>query len=398
MSAKSAHTAPIVSDFFDVFSTLSPEHATLRQQAREFAESFRPTLAEAWEKAELPPELISRLRETDFLQRLHPPGDDSSGRYHALLDGLLSMEFARVDASLATFCGVQSGLAMGSIKLCGSDAQRAEWLPRMRTWEIIGSFGLTEPDVGSAVAGGLTTTCQRDGETWLINGQKKWIGNATLADITIVWARDVSDSQVKGFIVETSTPGFSAKKMQGKIAQRINQNAEITLDNVRVPESRRLQRANSFADTARVLSATRAGVAWIAVGCATGAYEGALRYAQTRLQFGKHLGEFQLIQRMLVTMLGHLTGMQGMALRVSRMQEEGVVRDEHTSLAKQYCAARCRDIVALARESLGGNGILLDYDVARYFADAEAIYSYEGTNEINTLIVGRAITGMSAFV
>jgi glutaryl-CoA dehydrogenase len=386
-------------DFYNFFSELSADEVAFRQHARIFAESLRPGLAEAWERAELPEGVVDKFRHSDLLTKMHPEKDDATGQYHyPVIDGLLSMELARVDPSLATFCGVQGGLAMGAIKLCGSDEQRREWLPKMRRWDVLGAFGLTEPDVGSGVAGGLTTTCQRDGDTWTLNGRKKWIGNATFADITIIWARDLADSQVKGFIVDTSSPGFTARKMEGKIAQRINQNAEITIDNVRVSESRRLQRANSFADTARVLSATRAGVAWIALGCATGAYEHALAYAKQRQQFGKPIGSFQLVQRMLVTMLGHLTAIHGMVLRVSRMQQAGEVRDEHTSLAKQYCAARCRDIVALARESLGGNGILLEYDVARYFADAEAIYSYEGTNEINTLIVGRALTGVGAFV
>ena len=248
------------------------------------------------------------------------------------------------------------------------------------------------------MAGGLTTTCRRDGGDWVIDGQKKWIGNATFADLVVVWARDVADGQVKAFIVDTKAPGYAAEKMQGKIAQRIIQNGLITLTGVRVPESRRLQRANSFKDTARVLAMTRVGVAWIAVGCAMGAYERALAYAQRRTQFGRPLGSFQLIQQMMVKMLGNLSAMQAMALRVSQMQDAGATRDEHSSLAKQYCAARCREVVLLARESLGGNGILLEHSVARFFADAEAIYSYEGSNEINTLIVGRAITGYGAFV
>jgi glutaryl-CoA dehydrogenase len=385
-------------DFFSVYSGLTPEETAFRNQAREFAETLRPMVADAWEKAELPPAIFEQFKKTDFLFRMHPEVEGGQPPYDPMIDGLLSMELARVDTSLATFVGVQSGLAMGSIRFCGSEEQQREWLPRMRRWELIGAFGLTEPEVGSAVAGGLMTTCKRSGDEWIINGAKKWIGNATFADIVIIWARDVDDKQVKGFIVDTKTPGFSVRKMEGKIALRITQNGEITLKDVRVPESRRLQRANSFADTARVLSATRGGVAWIAVGCATGAYERALAYAKERIQFGKHLVEFQMIQRMLVTMLGHLTAIQGMAFRVARMQQQGISRDEHTSLAKQYCAARCREIVALARELLGGNGILLEYEVARYFADAEAIYSYEGTNEINTLIVGRAITGAGAFV
>lgn len=387
-----------IGDFFSVFSALTPAEAAFKAKARDFAESLRPLVGDAWEKAEFPKAILDRFKETDFLFRMHPEDEAQAATYDPILDGLVSMELARVDASLATFIGVQSGLSMGSIRFCGSEEQQNEWLPRMRRWELLGAFGLTEPDVGSAVAGGLTTTCKRDGDSWTLNGAKKWIGNATMADIVVIWARDVDDKKVKGFIVETNTPGFKATKMEGKIALRITQNAEIKLDNVVVPESRRLQLANSFADTARVLSATRAGVAWIAVGCATGAYEHALKYAMERIQFGKKLAEFQMIQQKLVTMLGHLTAIQSMALRVSRMQQSGVSKDEHTSLAKQYCAARCRDIVALARDMMGGNGILLDYHVARHFTDAEAIYSYEGTNEINTLIVGRAITGEGAFV
>lgn len=387
-----------IGDFFSVFSALTPAEAAFKAKARDFAESLRPLVGDAWEKAEFPKAILDRFKETDFLFRMHPEDEAQAATYDPILDGLVSMELARVDASLATFIGVQSGLSMGSIRFCGSEEQQNEWLPRMRRWELLGAFGLTEPDVGSAVAGGLTTTCKRDGDSWTLNGAKKWIGNATMADIVVIWARDVDDKKVKGFIVETNTHGFKATKMEGKIALRITQNAEIKLDNVVVPESRRLQLANSFADTARVLSATRAGVAWIAVGCATGAYEHALKYAMERIQFGKKLAEFQMIQQKLVTMLGHLTAIQSMALRVSRMQQSGVSKDEHTSLAKQYCAARCRDIVALARDMMGGNGILLDYHVARHFTDAEAIYSYEGTNEINTLIVGRAITGEGAFV
>lgn len=385
-------------DFFNVFSTLTPQEAAFRAEARKFAESLRPLVGDAWEKAEFPPIFLEKFRETDFLFRMHPENEGPDSKYDPILDGIISMELARIDTSLATFVGVQSGLAMGSIRFCGSDEQQEEWLPGMRRWETLGAFGLTEPDVGSGVAGGLTTTCKRQGDHWVLNGAKKWIGNATMADIVVIWARDLDDKNVKGFIVDTSSTGFEARKMEGKVALRITQNAEISLNNVEVPEARRLQLANSFADTARVLSATRAGVAWIAVGCAMGAYERALAYANERTQFGKQLSEFQLIQKMLVTMLGNLTAVQGMALRVSRMQQAGVSRDEHTSLAKQYCAAKCREIVALAREMMGGNGILLEYEVARYFADAEAIYSYEGTNEINTLIVGRAITGKSAFV
>jgi glutaryl-CoA dehydrogenase len=308
------------------------------------------------------------------------------------------MEMARVDASIATFFGVQSGLSMGSIYICGSEEQKQKWLPQMQKFEKIGAFGLTEPEVGSGAAGGLTVTCKKTPEGWVLNGQKKWIGNATFADLIIIWARDLDGGEVKGFIVEKDNPGYSVEKIKGKMALRIVQNGLITLKDCLVTEENRLQNANSFKDTAKVLRMTRAGVAWMATGCARGAYESALDYTRKREQFGKPIASFQMIQGHLVEMLSNLTAMQTMVFRLSEMQDEGILKDEHASLAKVFCTLRTRDIVSRAREVMGGNGILLEYDVARFVADAEAIYSYEGTKEINSLIVGRSITGFSAFV
>lgn len=314
------------------------------------------------------------------------------------MEGIIAAEIARVDASVATFFGVQSGLAMGSIYICGSEEQKQEWLPKMQQMQVIGAFGLTEPEVGSGAAGGLTTTCRKTAEGWVLNGQKKWIGNSTFSDITIVWARDLDDGEVKGFIVRKDNPGFSVEKIKDKMALRIVQNGLITLANCIVPESDRLQNANSFKDTGKVLQMTRAGVAWMAVGCARGAYENALDYTRKRKQFGKPIASFQLIQNHLVEMLSNLTAMQTLVFRLSELQDKGELKDEHASLAKVFCSLRTRDIVSKAREVMGGNGILLEYNVARFLADAEAIYSYEGTKEINSLIVGRSITGFSAFV
>jgi len=308
------------------------------------------------------------------------------------------MELARADCSIATFYGVHTGLAAGSIYLCGSEEQKQRWLPAMMRFEKIGSFGLTEPDVGSATSGGMTTTCRRESDNWILNGQKKWIGNATFADLNVIWARDEASNQVKGFVVGKDAPGFSVKKIKNKIALRVVQNGLITLKNCRVPESDRLQKANSFKDTAKILRMTRTGVAWFAVGCQMGAYEHALRYAQRRLQFGRPIGGFQLVQDLLVRMLGNVTATQTMVLRLSQLQDQGLMADEHASLAKAYCTVKCRESVGYARELLGGNGILLEEHIGRYVADAEAIYSYEGTREMNTLIVGKAITGLSAFV
>jgi glutaryl-CoA dehydrogenase len=311
---------------------------------------------------------------------------------------MIAMELARTDPSISTFMGVHSGLAMGSIYLLGSEEQKQRWLPEMARMEKIGAFGLTEPDVGSGVAGGLTTTARREGDGWVLDGQKKWIGNATFADYIVIWARDVADGQVKGFVVEHGTPGLSTEKMKDKIALRVVQNARITLDGVRVPEANRLQKANSFRETAKVLRLTRAGVAWQAVGCARGAYEHALAYAKERQQFGRPIAGFQLVQDLLVRMLANITSSACLCARLAQLQADGAAADEHSALAKAFCTVRMRETVGYARELLGGNGILLENQVARFVADAEAIYSYEGTREINTLLVGRAITGLSAFV
>jgi glutaryl-CoA dehydrogenase len=287
---------------------------------------------------------------------------------------------------------------MGSIFLCGSEEQKKKWLPPMARLEKIGSFGLTEPLVGSGASRGLGTTARREGDTWILNGQKKWIGNSTFGDLTIIWARDVADNQVKGFIVENKTAGFNVEKIRHKMALRVVQNGLITLEDCRVLEENRLQNDTSFRDTARVLRMTRGFVAWEAVGCQMGAYENALTYAQTREQFGKPIASFQLVQDLLVKMIGNITACQCMVIRLSQLQDEGKLADEHASLAKAFCTVKMRETVGYARELLGANGILLDYNVGRFVADSEAIYSYEGTREMNTLIVGRAISGFSAFI
>src|SRR5690554_6524946 len=356
----------------------------------------KPIANEYWLRDEFPFQLIPKMAALNIAGLTY---EGFGCPHHSfVLEGFLAMEMARIDVSISTFFGVHSGLAMGSIYLCGSEEQKQKWLPPMQKMEIIGAFGLTEPEVGSAVAGGLTVTAKREGDEWVLNGQKKWIGNATFSDITIIWARDVDDNQVKGFIVEKETPAFKPQIMKGKMALRITQNALITLENCRIKEANRLQNANSFKDTSKVLRMTRAGVAWQAVGCARGAYEAALKYTKKREQFGKPIASYQLIQNHLVEMVANLTAMQTMCFRLSELQDEGLLTDEHASLAKVFCSMRTRDVVSRAREVMGGNGILLEYDVARFVADAEAIYSYEGTKEINTLIVGRAITGYSTFV
>jgi glutaryl-CoA dehydrogenase len=389
---------PVVNgDFYELTDTLQPEEKQVQLKVREFMETeIKPIANHYWNNAQFPMHIIPLMAKLDICGLTYK-GYGCAGK-SALLEGFIAMEMARIDSSISTFFGVHSGLAMGSIYLCGSEEQKQYWLPMMQKMQVIGAFGLTEPEVGSGAAGGLTTTCKRNGDEWTLNGQKKWIGNATFSDITIIWARDLDDNQVKGFIVKKENPGFKAEKMQDKMALRTVQNALITLTDCKVREEDRLQNANSFKDTANVLRMTRAGVAWQAVGCGRGAYELALKYTLERKQFGRPIASFQLVQDLLVTMLGDLTAMQTMVFRLSQLQDSGVLTDEHASLAKVFCTLRMRSIVDHARELFGGNGILLEYDIARFVADAEAIYSYEGTKEINSLIVGRAITGESAFV
>lgn len=388
---------PIDGDFYNLSLKLTPQQRELQIKIRNFMEDEIRSLAnEYWNRAEFPFQIIPKMAALNICGLTYEGYGTPDENY--VMEGIIAMEMARVDVSISTFFGVHSGLAMGSIYVCGSEEQKKEWLPKMARMELIGAFGLTEPEVGSAVAGGLGTSCRREGDQWILNGQKKWIGNATFSDVTVIWANDEATNQVKGFLVRKGNPGFKAEKIEDKMALRTVQNALITMTDCRVPESDRLQNCHSFKDTAKVLKMTRAAVAWQAVGCARGAYESALKYTKKREQFGKPIASFQLVQDHLVEMLANLTAMQNLCFRLSELQDEGLLTDEHASLAKVFCSLRTRDVVRSAREVMGGNGILLEYDVARFVADAEAIYSYEGTKEINSLIVGRAITGYSAFV
>jgi len=397
-SRKKEYVPPAVdADYYRVLDLLDDGERAAVKRVRDFCDTaVAPVIEDYWARDKFPHELIPKIAELGIGGVGYQGYGAAGGRW--LLNGIICMELARMDCSIATFYGVHTGLAAGSIYLCGDEQQKQRWLPAMMRFEKIGSFGLTEPDVGSATSGGMGTTCRRDGDGWILNGQKKWIGNSTFADLNIIWARDEATGQVKGFVVEKDNPGFSVRKIEHKMALRVVQNGLITLKDCRVREAERLQNANTFKDTAKVLKMTRTGVAWFAVGCQMGAYEHALRYAQQRMQFGRPIGGFQLVQDLLVRMLGNLTSAQCLMLRLGQLQDQDLMRDDHASLAKAFCTVKCRETVGYARELLGGNGILLDNHVGRFVADAEAIYSYEGTREINTLIVGKQITGLSAFV
>jgi glutaryl-CoA dehydrogenase len=376
-------------DFYAYEELLSePEREKVARIREFFRTEVAPIVDDYWARAEFPFELVKGFEKLGLLDWADP--DSSEPAPSNLMTGITAMEMAHGDPSLSVFFGVHSGLAMGSILSCGSEEQKRRWLPAMSRFEKIGAFALTEPHGGSDVSGGMETTARRDGD--------EWIGNATFADLVVVWARDVDTNKVLGFVVEKGTPGFTATKIENKFALRIVQNADIVLDECRISEANRLQNANSFRDTAEILRRTRSGVAWQAVGVQFGAYEIALQYAKEREQFGRPIGSFQMVQDLLVKMLGNATACAGMMARLAQLQHQGVYRDEQSALAKAYCTSRMRETVHWARELLGGNGIVLDYNIGRYVADSEALYSYEGTREMQTLIVGKSVTGLSAFV
>ena len=386
------------SDFYEVYETLPPEDLATVKRLRAFLEAkVAPVVTKYWVEDAFPFELLPALKELG-IGGVGMHGYGCAGGGLSLL-GFVQMEIARVDPSFSTFMGVHDGLAMGSIYIDGSEEQKQKWLPPMARFEKIGCFGLTEPLVGSGASGGLNTTAKRDGDTWILNGEKRWIGNAPWCDVSIIWARDLTDNQVKGFIVENkTTPGFSVEKIENKVSLKIVQNGHITLKDVRVPEENRLQGGNSFRDTAKVLKMTRYAVAWMATGCAMGAFETALKYSQERLQFGKPIGSFQLVQDLLAKMIANITASQCLIMRQAQLHAEGKLTDAHAALGKAFATAKCRETVAWAREVLGGNGIVADYKAARFFTDAEALYSYEGTYQMQNLIIGKAVTGLSAFV
>jgi glutaryl-CoA dehydrogenase len=387
----------LVGDFYHYQDFLTPEEQVHAAAFRKlFEERVRPIADDYWARAEFPTQVIPWLADLGALGPFVP--EVRKFENTAVFRGWMALEMGRVDASVATFVGVQSGLAMGSIHVGGSPVQKAGLLPAMAAGTLLGAFGLTEPSSGSDSARGLRTTARREGDEWILNGAKRWIGNATFSDFVVIYAKDDADGQVKGFLVDTDLPGFRADKIEDKIALRSVQNADITMVDVRVPEAKRLPGIRSFRDVATVLRLTRCEVAWQAVGVAVGAWEAALAYAKEREQFGKPIASHQLIQDLLVKGLGNITASIGMCLRASQLQDADEQKDEHSALAKAFATARMRETVGYAREILGGNGIVLDKGVARFFADAEALYSYEGTREMNTLIVGRSITGMNAFV
>ena len=382
-------------DYYLMKDQLTQDELGLLYKVRQFAEAeILPVASSYWERDEFPFELVPKFAGLNIV------GDTMVGYgttpMSAVGSGLLTYELSRVDGSIATFFGVHVGLAMQSIYLLGSEEQKQRWLPPMARLEKIGAFALTEPEHGSdSVA--LETTAERDGGEWVLNGRKRWIGNAVWCDVIVVFARDTQDGKVKAFVVEKDNPGYAASKIEGKVSLKMVQNADITLSNCRVSEDARLQKCTSFADAALVLKGTRNMVSWASAGHGVAAYDVALNYAQRRTQFGRPIARNQLIQSMLVEMLGEVTAMQLYCIRLGRLIDDGQMSDTMASLAKYFCTVKARQVCRMARDILGGNGILLEFHVMRHMCDMEALLTYEGTAEIQTLLVGRDITGQTAF-
>ncbi|CAN5554188.1 acyl-CoA dehydrogenase family protein [soil metagenome] len=387
-------------DFYLVDEMLTDDELSVRDRVRAFADKeVVPHAAGWWERAEFPNELLPAYAALGVAGgSIHGHGCPGLG---AVADGLVVAELARGDGSVATFHGVHSGLAMRCVDVLGSADQKERWLPAMARAEQLGAFALTEPTHGSDVVR-LETRAERDGDGYLLHGEKRWIGLGSIADIVVVWARD-DNGDVGGFVVEhgpdgpDATPGYTSRVITGKTSNRALWQADVRLDGVRVPTDNRLTEARSFADTSRMLAISRQGVAWEAFGHAVAAYEYAVGYARTREQFGAPIAARQLIQDKLSRMLADITGMQLLCLRLAQLQDGGKASLARASLAKLHTAAAARRVCAEARDILGGNGILLEHHVARHHADMEAVYTYEGTDTVQSLIVGREITGLSAF-
>jgi len=384
-------------DFFKLDNFLTDKQRELRNRVQEYVQTtVLPNINPYWENAEFPRDIAMGLRDLGII------GGMIRGYGSAGLDplemGLVKYELAKGDGSINTFFGVHSGLAMGSIGLLGSDEQRERWLPAMSRLEKIGAFALTEPTQGSDAVNVQTTARLENGQ-WVLNGAKRWIGNASIAGILIIWARD-EDGKFGGFVIEDpqNVEGVEIEVIEGKIGKRAVLNADIRLTNVRIPEENRLAKPRSFKDMGKVLVLGRYGVAWEAAGCAAGAFEMALKYAKEREQFGKPLAARQLIQQKLVEMATEVTAMQLICFQMAQLVASGQLTDSIASMAKYNNARKARYVTQLARETLGGNGILIENHIARLMTDAEIIYTYEGTNEINMLLVGRELTGINAIV
>ena len=385
---------PLDPDFADLYKKINSDDRAYWMRARNFVQDeVLPVIAGYWDKAEYPIHLAKRMGELDLLRDgVNLPGFPEQS---LLAAGLVVSEISRGDGSIGTIIGVQGALALRSIAWFGSEEQKEEWCAPLARAEKLGAFGLTEPTHGSDSVS-LETSVREDGDELVVNGEKKWIGNGSVGDVTVVWARG-EDGKVKGLVVPQDTPGYSGETIEGKMSLRAIYQAHITMTDMKLPRSAHMPGANSFGDTAKVLHATRLGVAWGALGHATAAYEICVQYSQQRIQFGRPIAQSQAVQARITEILADLTALQSMLFNFAALDQKGELSPTAASLAKYNATKVARKAVAIARDMLGGNGILLANRAGRHFADVEALHTYEGTDTIQSLLVGREVTGYSAF-
>ena len=394
-----ARAASKATDFVGLDRLLTDSERELRDRTRAFVdEKVIPVSADYWDRAEFPFELLRPLGEIGVLGATFAPEYGGSSASNVAY-GLAVAELARGSGSFSTFLHVQSGLAMAAIHNLGSEEQKRDWLPLMARCEKVGAFGLTEPDAGSD-PGSMTTTATVTEDGYVLNGEKRWIGNGSFADVVVIWARisgGPDDGKLSGFLVRGDNPGYNADVIPRKGSQRSVWQTHITLTDCRISDSDRLPGAKGLGSTLSVLAHSRYGVAWDGLGQATDCYETALAYTREREQFGHPIASYQLVQSKLVEMVNEISQMQLLSVQMGRLKDDDVMSPAQVSMHKMNNLAKARRIAALARDVLGGNGILLDYRVMEHMADIEGTFSYEGTNDVNTLIVGQAITGHKAF-
>ena len=382
-------------DFYSITDLLTDEELLIQQTANDFVKAeFMPLISEHYEKGTFPMELIPKLGELGFMGSSLPEESGGAGVSNVAY-GLILHELERGDSGLRSFASVQGSLVMYPIHAYGSDEQKAKWLPGLGAGNLIGCFGLTEPNFGSN-PGGMTTRCKRDGDNWIINGNKMWITNGSLADVALVWARD-EEGIVRGFLLEKGMDGFSSSDIHGKLSLRASVTSELSMDNVRVKDSSRLPNIEGLKGPLSCLTQARYGIAWGMVGAAVDCYNTALNYAKERKQFSKPIAGYQLTQAKLADMVTSITESQLLVYRLGRLKDEGKMTFQQVSMAKRNNCSIARDIAKLSREILGGNGIVGDYSPIRHMANIESVYTYEGTHEMHSLIIGENITGLSAY-
>ena len=382
-------------DYYDISSQLTEEELLVQKTAHEFVKNeFMPGVKEHYHSGTFPVELMMKLGELGFLGSSLPEESSGAG-VSSVAYGLIMHELERGDSGLRSFASVQGALVMYPIHTYGSDMQKEKWLPRLGSGDAIGCFGLTESNFGSN-PGGMVTRASKDGDDWIINGSKMWITNGTIADVALVWAKD-DDGVIRGFLIEREMKGFSAPEQHGKLSLRASITSELVLENVHVPDSSRLPNVEGLKGPLSCLTQARYGIAWGVIGAAVDCYETALNYSLQRKQFSRPIAGYQITQVKLVEMLTNITEAQLLVLRLGRMKDEGTMDFSQVSMAKRANVAMARDIARTAREILGANGIIDDYSPIRHMANLETVYTYEGTHEMHTLILGEKITGHSAF-